>query len=294
MKLTIFTPTYNRAYVLSRLKDSLCRQDRFEFEWLVIDDGSVDNTEQLCSVWKKEHLPFVFRYEKVQNGGKPRAINKACELANTDWMFIIDSDDVLADNMVGFLINAINQIEKEEHFVGVGVLRGRSIDTPFGRVNFKEYVDATNLDRVKYGLDFDCNEVYRISALRQFPFEVWQGETFTPEEVVLNEMSLHGYKLRWYNKIGVISEYLSDGLTKGAWGLVKKNPMGYAMMYNHKLKYTTTLRQRANYVCQFIALTIFAGNYQYLWHCKARAMMLLLLPIGFVLSIRRKLQFKTL
>ena len=75
MKVPVFTPTYNRAYILERLYNSLKRQTLYDFEWLVLDDGSTDSTSQLFEKWKKENLPFDIVYYKKDNGGKCRAIN---------------------------------------------------------------------------------------------------------------------------------------------------------------------------------------------------------------------------
>lgn len=293
-KLTIFTPTYNRAYILGQLKESLCRQDCFDFEWLIIDDGSSDQTEELVHSWMKENLPYDLNYHRTKNGGKPRAINKACELAQSPWLFIVDSDDYVADNLIQFLLKEIKGIEKNEKFVGIGGLRGSDNTTPKREMPFEGYVDITNLQRKKYGLDLDCNELYRIETMKKFPFEVWPTEIFTPEEVQMNEMALQGYQVRWFNKVFVISEYQPDGMTKGAWNLIKKNPMGYAMLYNHKLKYTHKLKERCNCVCQFLALIIYARNLSHIHKCNAKILAYALLPAGVILAIRRKKQFNTL
>lgn len=293
-KISIFTPTFNRAYILPKLKESLLRQDCFDFEWLIVDDGSTDETKDLVGSWCNEPLPFTINYYRTTNEGKPRAINKACCLAQSEWLFIIDSDDYLVDNVIGYILDKIAEVKDDDSFVGIGLLRGHHEDTPLSNVSFDNYVDATNLERPAYGLDFDCNEAYKVSVLRKYPFIVWSGELFTPEEVVLNEMSLHGYKLRWYNKVGVISEYLEDGLTKGSDRLVKNNPMGYAMCYNHKLKYTKGLKKRFYYVCQFISQCFLGGNPSYIRKCNAIALTLIALPLGFAIFLRRKIQYRNL
>lgn len=290
--ITIFTPTYNRGYILPKLKDSLINQDYFNFEWLIIDDGSEDDTNLIVDRWKNEGLPFDISYKKVKNGGKPRAINMACEIARSEWLFIIDSDDQLVPNCLGFITSAINEIREDNSFVGVGVLRGHDKDNPLGTVRFAGSIDATNLQRKEYGLSFDCNEAYRISILRSFPFHVWQDELFVPEETVLNELALHGYRLRWHDKVCVLSDYLPDGLTKGAWNLIKKNPMGYAMMFNHRLKYAVGYKNIINNVCQFIALCLYAGHPLYIANCVKPVFALFCFPFGCVLAIRRFVQFK--
>lgn len=291
--LTIFTPTYNRGYILPQLKDSLCRQDNFEFEWLIIDDGSSDNTKELVNSWQNDKLPFTIRYYYTKNGGKPRAINLACKLANTPWLFIVDSDDYLADNIIGFICLKLSTLKKHNEIIGLGGLRGEDNNTPKRKMPFRDYVISSNLDRSKFELNIDCNEVYRIDILKQFPFHVWPKENFVPEEIVLNEMALHGYKLIWYNKVFVISHYLDDGLTKGAWKLIKQNPMGYAMLYNHKLKYQKTIASKLYNTVQFIALILIANNISYIKHCNIKWLAYICLPLGYLLYIRRIRQFNS-
>lgn len=290
--ITIFTPTYNRAQLLPRLKQSLEQQSCFEFEWLIIDDGSIDETNSLVNKWLQEDLPFPLNYVKVPNGGKPRAINRACELAQTEWLFILDSDDYVTSDCVEFLSQQIKGIEDDKNMVGVGVLRGHDCDTPLRKVNFNLSINASNLERSKYGLDVDCNEVYRISVLRLFPFEVWPNEIFSPEAVVMNEMALAGYRLRWCNKICVISEYQEDGMTRGAWGLMKRNPMGYAMMWNHQIKCEHRTKSRLENAIHFVSQCVLAGEYRYILNCNAPLLLPLALFPGILLSIRRRFQYK--
>ena len=291
--LTIFTPTYNRGYILGRLKDSLCRQDNFDFEWLIIDDGSTDNTQELVANWQKETLPFTIRFCYTKHGGKPRAINMACHLAQSKWLFIVDSDDYLADEIIGFICNKLYSLPNDPTIIGLGGLRGTDANNPWRSVPFSDYVIASNTERPNYNLDIDCNEVYSIEILKQFPFFVWPGENFIPEEVVLNELAIHGYKLIWYNKVFVISHYLDDGLTKGAWDLLKKNPMGYAMLYNHKLKYQKNISSMIYNTIQFIAFLFIANNISYIKHCNIKWLAYICLPLGYLLSIRRAKQFKS-
>lgn len=292
--LTIFTPTYNRGYILGRLKDSLCRQDNFDFEWLIIDDGSSDNTKELVNSWQKDKLQFPIRYYYTKNGGKPRAINLACKLANTPWLFIVDSDDYLVDNIIGFICLKLSSLSVSERIIGIGGLQGDDNNTPKHKMPFSEYVVASNIERSKFELNIDCNEVYRIDILKRFPFYVWPNENFVPEEIVLNEISLHGYKLIWFNKVFVISHYLEDGLTKGSWKLIKQNPMGYAMLYNHKLKYQKSFASKLYSTIQFIALLFVAKNISYINQCHYRTLAYLCLPAGFLLALRRMFQFRSI
>lgn len=292
--ITVFTPTYNRAYILPQLYRSLLRQTAAtdDFEWLIIDDGSTDDTETIVGDWI-DAKRINIKYHKVTNGGKPRAINLAVELARSPFMFIVDSDDYLTDDAVEFMIAGCREIASDPNFVGVGGLRGRTPDDPLGAVKFDgPYINATNIERAKYGLDVDCNEAYKIDILKRFPFPVWEGENFAPESLVLNEMALCGYKLRWHNKVIVISEYLEDGMTKGAWNLMKRNPMGYAMLYNHTLKYRTSLKDRIYNATQMIAQSILGHNPRYIFKSNAPIISIICFPIGIAIAVRRHFQYR--
>ena len=95
--ITIFTPTYNRESYLKILYDSLKNQNSQNFQWVIVDDGSEDNTKTLIDSFIKESL-FDIIYKKVQNGGKMRAINHGLYLACGEYFFIVDSDDYLSEN----------------------------------------------------------------------------------------------------------------------------------------------------------------------------------------------------
>ena len=97
-KITVFTPTYNRAYIIETLYRSLQRQTYRDFEWLVVDDGSADNTKALFDAWQQEDNFFPIRYIKQENGGKCRAINHGLKLAQGELFFTVDSDDYLTDD----------------------------------------------------------------------------------------------------------------------------------------------------------------------------------------------------
>ncbi len=77
IQLTIFTPAYNRAHTLPRTLDSLKRQQNKNFIWLIIDDGSTDNTKELVDKWLKDDYGFEIVYIYKENGGMHTAHNVA-------------------------------------------------------------------------------------------------------------------------------------------------------------------------------------------------------------------------
>lgn len=292
---TIFTPTYNRAYTLSILYNSLKNQTCKDFEWLIVDDGSTDNTCELVREYIKEERKFPINYYKKENGGKPRAINYGIKLAKGKYFLMIDSDDYLVDNAVANMKNWCKEIDKDERFVGVGAARGYEknvyIKGVEPLVNENGYIDATNLQRERYNLDADMTEAYKTNIFKKYPMAEWSGENFAPEQIALNEIALAGYKLRWHKDIICICKYLPDGLTKGSFELERKNPMGYAMMYNHMLKYPDSLKNKYHAACQHIALSLYGKHPKYIWKSNKLWLTMLALPIGIVLSVRRKKQF---
>lgn len=242
--LTIFTPTYNRAYTLPKLYQSLCNQkkDNYRFEWLIIDDESMDNTQQLVESWIKEERPFEIRYYKQKHGGKHRALNKAFDLAEGEFLFIVDSDDSLTSNAVYLIDKWLLEIKENPIFAGVAGLKVSSKGNVWGgNVSFSnDYVDATDFEREKYHLMGDKAEVYRTSILQKFKFPEIQGEYFVTEDFCWMQIASAGYKLRWYNQPIYICEYLDDGLTNTGANAVsghKNNHRGYCLYIKKCIEY---------------------------------------------------------
>lgn len=293
--LTVFTPTYNRAHTIELLYHSLLKQTSFDFEWLVINDGSKDQTDDLFNLWLQNDNPFPIRYITINNGGKQRAINKALELAKGDYFFIVDSDDLLLPDAVSFIIQSFESLPKEDSYIGISGIRGDFNGKPLTRTpNIPDvgYIDATNIQREKYDLHADMAEVFYTEKLRKYKFPVWEGEKFTPEAVVWDQIALDGYKLRWFDKVIYLCEYLPDGLTNSTWRLLKNNPMGYAMLFNTQLRYANGVKNKFNLILQFISCCCLAKEYGYIKKCNRRILSYLLFPIGWLLSIRRKSQIK--
>ena len=293
---TVFTPTYNRAYILPKLYESLCAQSIKNFEWLIVDDGSKDETEKIVNKWLNEEKDFLINYVKKENGGKPRAINLGVTIAKGKYFFMVDSDDYLLPDAIEKLNLWVSEIDDNDEFVGIGAARGFPDKTYLKGtppiVNEKGFVDATNLERNLYNLDADMCEAYKTEVFRKFPMAEWPGEKFAPEQIALNEIALAGYKLRWYSDIIYICDYLDDGLTKGSRKLEKNNPMGYAMMYNHKLKYGHSIKQKFNYACQTIAMSFYGKHPEYIFKMNSKLYALLALPFGAILAVRRSIQFR--
>lgn len=297
--LTVFTPTYNRAHTLPRLFNSLKSQTCFDFEWLVIDDGSTDSTPTLFDEWENDNHGFKIRYIKVENGGKNRAINIGLERAMGRYFMILDSDDMLTTDCVEFICKKMPEVENEVSFIGISgkkadYLSGRPIGINNDSFSEDGYTDCNNLERKKFGLNRDMAEVFFTDKLKKYEFRVWKGEKFTPEEVVWNQIAIDGYKLRWYNKITYLCEYQQGGLSDSTWRLLRDNPMGYAMMWNHRLLYYNSLKEKVNAVMQYHVCCILANEWKEVFNCRSGLLSFILLPFSTLLAARRKAQIKQL
>lgn len=218
MFLTIFTPIYNRSKYVSRLFSTLDGQKTKNFEWIIVNDGSTDNTEDKIKEELRKKHNFPINYIKVTNGGKQRAINLVAKIAKGEYFFILDSDDYLLPTTTLTLEKWCNEIKKEpdyDKFAAVSGLRRKENTNEYlgTRLNCK-YLDATSLERDKYHLYGDMAECYKTNILKKYPFKVDDNENFVTEETVWNRIAADGYKVRWYMTPIYIGNYHSDGLTK--------------------------------------------------------------------------------
>ncbi len=228
-KFTIFTPTYNREYTLPKLYEDLKKQTYKDFEWLIVDDGSTDNTEELIFNFQKENILNI-RYIKKKNGGKHTAINVGVKEAYGEFFFIVDSDDGLMPNSMDLVIQEWNKIDNKEEFCGVVGLCSKMEDgKTLGTEIPKEHLISHFAQLYyKFGVEGDKTIVFLTDILKQYPFPEREGIKFLPESVVWYEISKY-YKVICINEPMIIREYLEDGLTKN---ILKKSALkGRALEY---------------------------------------------------------------
>lgn len=236
MKITLFTPTYNRAYILETLYRSIQRQSFRDFEWLIIDDGSTDNTEELVKSWIAEPNDFPIRYEKVENGGKCQAINRALDLAQGELFLTIDSDDYLTDTALEKIVKWEKELPKNKKYCGVSGNLGTSETKTPNRLFDAGFYEGNLLNR--YGrADGERAFAFYTQVHRQYKYPVFPDERFMTEAVTYNRMAHDGYQMRFYNDIVCIYEYRDDGLTKAGNQLFLQNPRGYGLWLREKEKF---------------------------------------------------------
>lgn len=229
--LTIFTPVFNRAYIITQLYESLCRQTDKNFEWVVVDDGSDDNIDELMAGFLAERKIDI-KYIKQPNGGKHTAINRGVSEASGIFFMIVDSDDYLTDNAVKWIHRTSEPIADDNRFAGLSGIRiGPDGSKIGGGGNFGN-IDANALDiRLKYGVTGDLAEVFKTEVLRKYPFPVFEGERFCPEALVWNRIA-GKYMLRYCHQGIYICEYLADGLTAKITRMRRNSPRASMTFYS--------------------------------------------------------------
>lgn len=228
--ISVFTPTYNRAALLSRLYNSLGVQTYKNFEWIIVDDGSYDNTKEVVETFiRKGNINIQFVYQ--QNGGKHRAINNGAQLAKGELFFIVDSDDLLPHTALEVVVDHYKSIEDNNLFAGVSGIDGYFDGQNIGTGLPSEIIDCNSIDiRYKYHVKGDLKEVFRTSVIKEFPFPEIDGERFCPEALVWNRIALK-YKLRYFNSVIYQVEYLDGGLTSAIIKNRMNSPIASMMCY---------------------------------------------------------------
>lgn len=235
ISITVFTPTYNRAYKLPVLYKSLCIQTMKNFEWLIVDDGSSDDTENLINNFIQENK-IIIRYYKQKNSGKHIAINKGLDLAKGELFFIVDSDDWLYGNALERIVFHHNAIKFDNNYCGVCGLRTYPDGERIGGEKDFGILDCNSLDfRYKYHIKGDVAEAFKTDVLRQYKFPENKNEKFCPEALIWNRLAKK-YILRFFYEKIYFCEYLPDGLTAKITKLRKENPENSCTYYSELKK----------------------------------------------------------
>ena len=226
--LTILTPTYNRQKCLPRLYNSLLAQSNRDFQWLVIDDGSTDRTKQMVAGWIAERKIDIV-YARKANGGKHTALNYGISMTDDPLLFIVDSDDYLKENAVEVIkayAEKYSGRKAELKLCGYSFLRAYS-DGTINSIRFpgNDIVDTYRNERINRKDTGDKAEVYYTDVLKKYPFPVFAGEKFLPEDTVWIRMS-GPYQMVHVNQVIYICDYLEGGLTKTGRYMKVHSPYG--------------------------------------------------------------------
>lgn len=246
--ITVFTPSYNREVELEKLYKSLLKQDIDDFEWLIVDDGSTDNTKSYINKIKKANK-IKINYVYKENGGKQSAYNVGLDSAKGDIFLCIDSDDILKDNVLGLIKKDFDDIG-DNNICGVMYLQSyisakdKIIGSKFPKDDMIiSYYDVYN----KYKVTGDKMIVFKTAVAREYYFPIIDGEKFIPEALIFNRVSLK-YKFLCRNVVVASKEYLEGGYSSKYFSLVKRNPLGNSLYYLELYNFSQSLYNIYGYI----------------------------------------------
>lgn len=291
--LTIFTPTFNRAHILGRTYKSLCEQKSKNFVWMIIDDGSKDNTKDLVDSWKKNDNGFEIIYFYKENGGMHTAHNVAYENITTELNVCIDSDDLLAENAVEIIEKTWNMC-KDYNYAGIIGLDADFNGNIIG-LGFTEPQTAIKIgDYYRNGGRGDKKLVYRTDIMKQLPpYPVFEGENFVSlgyKYLLCDEK----YDLFCINEILSNVEYQEDGSSKNIIAQIYNNPKGYAFVRKYKLQTNLSTKRLFMETIHYVSSSIISRNKHFISESPKRILTILMIPfgIGLTLYMKNKLRKK--
>lgn len=229
MLISIFTPCYNRSSYLPRLYESLLNQTEKDFEWVIVDDGSMDNTDEVIQSFIVENKISII-YERQRNSGKHIAINKGMDIASGELFFIVDSDDYLTFNALSFIKEKYHLIHNDETVAGISARKGYTENEVIGSIKNYSDLKCNPLDfRYLHKVSGDMAEVVKMSIIRQFKFPIIEGEKFCTEGLMWSRIA-QKYNFIWYSDIIYIAEYLEGGLSANSF-VTRRNSPKYATLF---------------------------------------------------------------
>lgn len=272
--ISIFTPTYNRAHMLPALKNCIDEQTDRDFEWIIVDDGSVDDTKKLVDVWMKQERLYSLKYIYQDNQGKHIASNTAIKIAKGDWFICVDSDDQITAEAVATMNNDIKNVPDG----CVGIVYPRQLKG-FDKETEWKLIDGKKVDIMDLKVEYKIPEsaiLIRNSEISDLHFPKIEGEKFIPEGWIYQKLIERG-KFWAQNKIFYWAEYQDDGLTKNVWKLWAQNSTGVLMVLREKYAVLNKYRKKTRIIekvkCAINANTIcMASNKRILKNAPSKAL----------------------
>ena len=287
--LTIFTPAYNRAHTLPRTYESLLKQSCKNFIWLIVDDGSTDNTSALVKSWQTQENGFEIRYVYKENGGMHTAHNTAYENIDTELNVCIDSDDCMADEAVAKILSAWEKVRNRGYAGLIGLdadMDGRLIGK-----GFPEGMTETTLTGYYaaggYG---DKKLVYRTDVIKQYPpYPVFEGEKYVALAYKYRLID-QDYKLAVLDEVLCNVEYQADGSTGTMWKQYLKNPKGFAFWRKVCMQYPESKKRLVVDCIHYCSSCFIAKEKIFIRKSPKPVLTLICMPLGWLLTwyVKRK------
>ena len=280
-RITVFTPTYNRAYILDKCYQSLNRQTCKDFEWLIIDDGSTDDTAALVASWMQKDNGYTIRYIHKENGGLHTGYNTAIANMDTELSICIDSDDCMPDDAIEQILN----ISKTVDDPNIAGLVGLDFDQD-GKLIGKYLPDADAINAASLlctpGMG-DKKYVVRNDLLRRVgPMPVFPGErNFNPHYFIIRLSER--YQFKPVNHCFCLVEYQADGMTANIWKQYVNSPNSFAELRRAILMVPgMTTKYRIKTAAHYVASSLLAGRKHWFADSPRKGLTAMVLPLGLL------------
>ena len=285
--LTVFTPTFNRAECLKKGYEALCRQTCKEFVWLVVDDGSTDQTRLLVEQWSRQEKGFEVRYIYKENGGLHTGYNVAIANIDTELSVCIDSDDYMPDDAVEKILTFWKK-EGSDKYEGIAALDafedGTIIGDPFPKQKSINILDVS-LGKYHYK-NGDRKLVVRTALYKEVaPMPSYENEkNFNPHLMHLQISEKYDFLI--YNTVLCVVEYQEDGMSNGIFKQYLNSPKSFAHMRKYMLGLKgTTFKFRMRHAIHYVSSSIIARNKRFLQESPRKWDVILAVPFGAVLTV---------
>ena len=282
MLLTVFTPTYNRANTLRRTFESLCCQKFKDFEWIIVDDGSTDDTEDLVHQFINEaHFPI--KYIRQEHGGKHRAYNRAIGIAEGELFFTVDSDDWLTDDSLSIIAENQDRLRGNGLVGGIIALKKKPDAGIYGNHFPQAVMEATLEDLEAAGCGGERSFVLKTEIARRYPFPEFDGEDFVTESVVFDRIG-SDWSFLAVDKSLTICEYQAGGLSSGIYKQLWNNPTGFMVYHSQRTDMALSWRKVIKHALRYQAFRRIAPyNAQWsVYRGRHGALVALVAPSGFL------------
>ena len=287
VKLTIFTPAYNRAHTLPRTYESLLNQTCKDFVWLIVDDGSADNTGELVRSWQEKDNGFEIRYIYKENGGMHTAHNVAYENIDTELNTCIDSDDALAPGAVEKILGKWESV-RDRGYAGMIALDSDMCGNILGTGFHDGLTETTLMGYYAAGGSGDKKLIYRTDVINQYPpYPVFEGERYVALAYKYRLID-QDYKLAVLNEVVCNVDYQPDGHGRGMWKEYVRSPRGFAFWRKTCMQYPESNKRLVVDCIHYVAESLIAGEKHILRNSPRKLLTLLVAPVGWVLSLRIK------
>lgn len=289
--LTVFTPAYNRAHTIGRTYESLCRQTSKDFEWLVVDDGSKDNTKELIEGWIAEGKIDI-KYVYQENQGMHGAHNTAYDHITTELNTCIDSDDFMPDDAVEKIVTFWKEHGSDKYagIIGLDATEdGKVIGTQFPE-NLKSTTLLGYYERL--GGSGDKKLVYRTEVVKKYPkYPLFEGERYVGLAYLYHNID-KDYELLVSNDVYVIVEYQLDGSSFGMWKQYWNNPKGWSFFRKFEMTLPSSWKRRLQHNVHYVSHSIRSNNWNFLVESPMKIATFFCIVPGIVLYFVNKNKIK--